>query len=111
MAIFISSRLSRTSSFVIAMQSRPLILTAYFKSTMSSQPTRRGLPVVVPNSAHAVPAARSSSASRPKTSVGKGPSPTLVVNALLTPMTLSIVVGPTPAPTQAPPATGFELVT
>jgi len=35
--------------------------------------------------------------------VGNGPSPTLVVYALATPITLSILEGPTPAPTQAPP--------
>jgi len=47
------------------------------QSTPSSQPTRRGRPVVVPNSSQGfepVPAQRS--ALRSKTSVGNGPAPT-----------------------------------
>ena len=47
----------------------------------------------------------------PCNSVGNGPSPTLVVYALATPITRSIKVGPTPAPIHAPPDIGLEDVT
>ena len=44
-------------------------------------------------------------------SVGIGPPPTRVVYALAIPTTRSMRVGPTPVPTHAPPAIGFEDVT
>jgi len=40
-----------------------------------------------------------------------GPSPTAVEYAFTTPMTRVILRGGIPAPTLAPPASGFELVT
>ena len=51
-------------------------LVAYRKAGMSSQPTLRGRPVVVP---YSTPMRRRSSARSPKTSVGYGPAPTRVV--------------------------------
>ena len=63
---------------------------------------------MTPNSA---PIVRSLSPSSSCSSVGNGPEPTRVVYALITPMTRSIRVGPTPAPTHTPPATGLLLVT
>ena len=50
-------------------------MMAYFNWGMSIQPHLLGLPVVVPNSA---PAARRRSPVASSSSVGKGPSPTLV---------------------------------
>ena len=44
-------------------------------------------------------------------SLGNGPAPTRVVYALDTPQISSMLRGPTPAPTQAAPATGLEEVT
>ena len=44
-------------------------------------------------------------------SVGKGPEPTRVVYALITPITRSMREGPTPAPVQTPPATAVDDVT
>ncbi len=46
-----------------------------------------------------------------KSSVGIGPSPTLVVYALVTPMTCSTLRGGTPEPTTAPPTVGLDEVT
>ncbi len=43
--------------------------------------------------------------------MGNGPEPTRVVYALRIPITRSILFGPMPEPTAAPPAVGFELVT
>ena len=42
---------------------------------------------------------------------GTGPDPTRVTYALAMPITRSMWRGPTPAPAQAPPATGFDEVT
>lgn len=53
----------------------PFIMTEYFSATMSSQPQRRGLPVVAPNS---MPIWRIRSPSSSKSSVGNGPLPTRV---------------------------------
>ena len=78
------------------------------KMAASNQPQRRGRPVVAPYSR---PKARRRSPSSPSNSVGKGPLPTRVVYALVTPTTSSIRVGPIPAPVQAPPAVVFEEVT
>ena len=51
------------------------------------------------------------SASLPNISVGKGPSPTLVVKALNTPKTLSIFLAPIPKPVKEPPDIELEDVT
>ena len=47
----------------------------------------------------------------PSISVGNAPSPTRVEYALTTPITSSILVGPTPKPVVTAPADGFEEVT
>src|SRR5207237_364102 len=77
-------------------------------ATASNQPTRLGRPVVAP---YSCARSRSSCASLPCSSVGNGPSPTAVEYAFTTPMTRVILRGGIPAPTDAPPASGFELVT
>ena len=66
-------------------------------TTRSSQPQRRARPVVVPNSSQwflAVPP--SLVLASPSSSVGKGPVPTRVVNALITPCTSFICHGGMP---------------
>ena len=72
----ISSNSSKTSSLVIAKQSKPLTCTAYFPIMPSNHPHLLLLPVVVPNSP---PLSHSWSFILPCNSVGNGPSPTLVV--------------------------------
>src|ERR687889_2716795 len=64
-----------TSSFVTASDVRPLMRAAYRSATMSSQPVRRGRPVVVPNSP---PRSRISRPISSSSSVGNGPAPTRV---------------------------------
>src|SRR3954465_4101867 len=81
---------------------------AYRPMTASNQPQRRGRPVVVPNSA---PTLRSRSPSASSSSVGNGPSPTRVVYALTTAITLSTRVGGMPDPVHAPPAVADDDVT
>src|SRR5690348_13630889 len=76
--------------------------------TASNQPVRRARPVVVP---YSPPASRRYSPCSSVSSVGNGPAPTLVVYAFRMPTTLVILVGPTPEPTQAPPAVGEDEVT
>src|SRR5918993_4847332 len=76
--------------------------------TVSYQPQRRSRPVETPTSP---PTFQSFSPSASNSSVGNGPDPTRVVYALITPITRSIRVGPTPAPVHTPPAIGFEEVT
>src|SRR3989442_6752825 len=68
-----------TSSFVTARLTRPFTRTAIRSITRSSQPTRRGLRVVVPYSPP--PRSRRYSAVSPSTSVGNGPVPTRDVKA------------------------------
>ena len=97
-----------TSSLVRKMSVNAFACDAASTTSASNQPQRRLRPVVVPNSA---PISRSFSPSASNSSVGIGPSPTRVVYALAMPITRSIRVGPTPAPTQAPPAIGLEEVT
>ena len=75
-ATFILSKPDNTSSLVIAKEVKPLTLTAYFNATKSSQPTLRALPVVAPIS---WPFLAINSPISLCSSVGKGPSPTLVV--------------------------------
>lgn len=66
-------------------------LVAYFRAGISNQPTRRGRPVVVP---YSLPTSRNVSAASPKSSVGYGPAPTLVVYAFacIAPKTIMPVV-------------------
>ena len=82
---------------------------AYLSATRSSQPQRRGRPVVVPNSP---PASRSAVADlvvelggeRPRADARRvrlGDAPDLV----------DVACGPTPAPAHAAPATVFDEVT
>ena len=106
--IFIGSIPSKTSILVRANLSSPFTLTLCRTTTASNQPHLLGLPVVAPNS---LPLSRSIVPVLSVSSVGNGPSPTRVVYALTTPSTLSILVGPTPVPTHAPPAVGFDEVT
>src|SRR5258708_19442781 len=81
---------------------------AYCSTIRSNQPHRRGRPVTAP---YSFPRSRTSVASRSGISVGKGPLPTRVVYALVTPATALIGVGPTPRPVQAPPQIEFDDVT
>ena len=73
---FISGKVSRMSNFVKFKESWPLIMLVYRIRFKSSHPQRLGRPVVVPNSK---PLFRRSSPVSSCSSVGKGPSPTLVV--------------------------------
>src|SRR3954447_24412570 len=97
-----------TSSLVMTSAVMELMRAAYFRATRSSQPVRRGRPVVVPNSP---PRSRISAPTSSSSSVGNGPAPTRVVYAFAIPQTSSMSRGPTPAPPQAAPATGFDEVT
>ena len=108
MHILISSSSSNTSSLVSAIPSIPEIFKVCLTRTPSNQPHLLFRLVTVPNSFPLVP---SNSPISSVSSVGKGPSPTLVVYAFATPITLSINVGPTPAPIHAPPDIGFDDVT
>ena len=81
----------------------PLTRVEYRAITVSTQPVRRGRPVVTP---YSPPALRSHSPCSVSSSVGNGPAPTRVVYALRMPITLVIRVGPMPAPAQAPPDVG-----
>ena len=81
---------------------------AYRPATASNHPHRRFRPVVVPYSS---PASTRISASVGSASDGKGPEPTRVQYAFVIPMIRSMSRGPTPAPTHAPPAIGFDDVT
>src|SRR5262249_955003 len=63
-------------------------------------PQRRGRPVTAP---YSLPRARRVSPTASLISVGKGPSPTRVQYALVTPITERIAFGATPVPVTAPP--------
>ena len=76
MQILISSNSSRTSSLVSAIPSIPEIFIVCLTRTPSNQPHLLFLLVTVPNSLPRVP---KSSPISSVNSVGKGPSPTLVV--------------------------------
>src|ERR1700757_1213470 len=97
-----------TSSLVTKKSVTPLIRVAYRAITASNQPQRRARPVVTP---YSPPLLRRYSPHSSLSSVGNGPDPTRVVYAFTMPITLLIRVGPTPAPTHAPPAVGFDEVT
>ena len=86
----------------------PLMRVAYRVIGASYQPTRRGRPVVVPNSK---PRERSHSPCSSNSSVGNGPDPTRVVYAFTMPTMRSRRFGPTPAPVAAPPAVADDDVT
>src|SRR4051812_40107239 len=99
---------SSTSSLVSATSDSELSSTACRNITASNQPGRRSRPVLVP---YSWPRSTSSFPVSSVSSVGNGPDPTRVTYALATPTTRSMWRGPTPAPVQAPPATGFDDVT
>src|SRR5512143_1209703 len=102
----------KTSSFVNTKSVKPFKRTAYFKATRSSQPVRRGRPVVDPNSSHGLePVPRSRSPMASFSSVGNGPAPTREQKAFATPMTRVTYFGPTPRLVKTPPAMVEELVT
>src|SRR3954467_6713029 len=103
-----SSNAESTSSIVRATPLIPFTEAEYFIATRSNHPQRLGRPVVAP---YSLPTRRKVSPFSSKSSVGKGPSPTLVVSALVTPITSFSRVGGIPAPTHAPPAEGLEEVT
>ena len=96
------------SSLVSARLVNPFTILARRKIVASNQPQRLGLPVVAP---YSWPSSLMRSPSSSKSSVGKGPFPTRVVYALVTPMTSSMRVGQIPVPVQAPPAVVLEDVT
>src|ERR1041385_8505631 len=98
----------RTSSLVTNSSVSPFSLTAYLRSTASSQPHRRGRPVTVPNSCPRSPICFPAAAGA---SVGKGAEPTRVTYAFATPTTEVASTGPSPAPDSSPPATQLEEVT
>lgn len=99
-ATFISGKESKISSFVIFIESYPLTMFVYLIRLRSSQPHLLGLPVVVPNQ---WPFFLISFPISSKSSVGNGPSPTLVVYAFTTPITVSIFLGYIPRPVDRPP--------
>ena len=86
----------------------PFNITEYLRAGMSNQPHLLGLPVVEPNS---LPLWAIVSPTSSKSSVGKGPAPTLVQYALKIPYTLEIFLGEIPRPIQAPAVVVFEDVT
>src|SRR2546430_10563400 len=97
-----------TSSLVTTRSVMPFTRTAYRPTTASNQPQRRARPVVVP---YSTPILARWAPFSSNSSVGKGPEPTRVVYALITPITWVMRVGGMPDPTQAPPAVGFDDVT
>src|SRR5215475_12421076 len=92
---------ARTSSLVSASDVMPDSRAPMRSAGRSSQPHRRGRPVVAP---YSPPALRSRSPASPCSSVGNGPAPTRVAYAFVIPTTASIAVGPIPALWQAPAA-------
>src|SRR5215471_11901365 len=104
----ISARSSSTSSLVTTSHEVPLIIPEYRSSGRSSQPVRRGRPVTAPNS---LPFFRRASPTSSFNSVGKGPPPTRVQYALVTPATMEMALGGTPVPVAAPPDVALEEVT
>ena len=108
MQTLISSKSSKTSSFVKQIPLRLLILTAFLRAIASNQPHLLARPVVVPNS---FPFFDNNSPILQVNSVGNGPDPTRVVYALTIPMTSSKYHGPRPVPVIELPAVVFEEVT
>src|SRR5262245_12034627 len=101
----ISANTSRTSIFVIEIESSPLIIDAYRAAGPSNQPQRRGRPVVAPNS---LPRVRIVSPRSSRASVGNGPPPTRVVYAFETPMIACTYFGEMPSPVATPPAAALD---
>src|SRR4030042_2683735 len=94
-----------TSSFVITSLVTSDIIHECFTTTRSSHPQRLGLLVVVP---YSLPFFWRYSPALFKSSVGRGPSPTLVVYAFTIPIISSIFLGPIPVPILLPPAIVFD---
>src|SRR5512143_3547596 len=102
----------RISILVSTISVKPLTRAEYFSATRSSQPVRRGRPVVDPNSSHGfAPVPRKRPPISSNHSVGKGPAPTREQNAFATPMTRFTCFGPTPRLVKTPPVIVDELVT
>src|SRR5437763_16666799 len=99
---------SSTASFAVARASSALMRTPYRTATASYQPQRRGRPVTAP---YSLPLSRRRFPISPVSSVGSGPSPTLVVYALTTPSTPPIARGGRPSPVHTPPTDAFDDVT
>src|SRR5512136_1543753 len=100
------------SNLVNTISVNPLTRAEYFNATRSSQPVRRGRPVVDPYSSHGfAPVPRKRAPMSPDNSVGKGPAPTREQNAFATPMTRFTCFGPTPRLVKTPPVMVDELVT
>lgn len=97
----------RTSSFVSAISVTPEMVVVCFATTRSSHPQRRGLLVVVP---YSCPCFCKCSPFWSVSSVGSGPSPTLVVYALRMPIVLLMCCGGMPDPIDAPPELTWLLV-
>jgi len=85
----------------------PFSMAEYLAATASNHPHLRGLPVVAP---YSFPRLLSASPASPRSSVGNGPPPTLVVYALATPTTSVMAVGGTPLPMAAAAATVLDEV-
>ena len=96
------------SNFIIANDVKPQILLDSSNMTKSNQPHLLGRPVVVPNS---WPFSLIISPTSSSSSVGKGPDPTLVKYAFVTPTTSVIFEGAIPEPRAAPAVVGLEDVT
>src|SRR5512134_1865922 len=112
MHTFKGCRPVRISILVSTISVRPLTRAEYFNATRSSQPVRRGRPVVDPYSSHGLaPVPRKRPPISSSNSVGKGPAPTREQNAFATPMTRLTCFGPTPRLVNAPPVIVDELVT
>src|SRR5512143_144459 len=102
----------RISILVSTISVKPLMRGEYFSATRSSQPVRRGRPVVDPYSSQGLaPVPRKRAPISSSTSVGKGPAPTREQNALATPITRFTCLGPTPRLVKTPPVIVDELVT
>mmetsp|Transcript_22607 Transcript_22607/g.56722 ORF Transcript_22607/g.56722 Transcript_22607/m.56722 type:complete len:211 (+) Transcript_22607:140-772(+) len=97
-----------TSSLVMLRAVNAFSMCVYRTDTISSQPQRRGRPVVTPNSP---PVARSCSPTPPRSSVGNGPDPTRVEYAFTTPRRCVSFSGDRPQPVHTPPTEGLEDVT
>ncbi len=83
-------------------------MQVYFSATRSIQPQRLGRPVVAPNSC---PIFLNSSPVASNNSVGKGPLPTRVQYAFVTPITSLICWGAIPSPVHTPAEIVFDEVT